>query len=290
MKNIMMKKAMRKVCSTAVVGGLMLMSAAPMAWAQGGQLGALEDGALERMEVVAVQPVIYADSGAGAEVGGAVQRAATMEQDAGRTARLLRNAPLLAPVTLGQAEQEGFGFAGASNAQDIETLRAGYTLGLLPLMQATSADRFKLATAQLAYMPRIEGLSQDAQRAVDTFVQSAQRGQLDQRAYMAMMTEAMRGIASSEDASVQRRHGYLLVGLWSGLAMLEAETGMVSGRLVESGQALVVLLEQDAAHGGSDLALAASMKAMIAELAQAAPNTDALAIHAARMLKARSDV
>lgn len=290
MKSEMMKKAVRSMCATMVVGGMMLVGAAPMAWAQSGKLGALEDGALGRMKVVAVQPVIYADSAAGAEVGAAMASVAALPQDGAMAARLGRSAPLLSPVAVGAVEADGFGFAGKSDAQDIETLRVGYTLGLLPLMKAGSPDRFKLATAQLAYMPRVEGISEGAQQAVNRFVQSAQRGQLDQAAYMAMMSEAMRGIASSEDAGVQRRHGYLLVGLWSGLAMMEAEAGVVSERLVESGMALVTLLEQDAAHGGSDMALAGTLRAMIEELGQAAPSVDALSVQAARLLGAQRDV
>lgn len=284
----------RKVCVMAMAGGMMLLGAAPMGWAQGGatgKLGALEDGALERLDVVAVQPVIYADSAAAGEIGGVMSRVATMGADSARAARMLRSAPMLAPVMVGQEQAaDGFGFAGQSSEQDIETLRVGYTLGMLPLMQATDGNRYKVAVAQLANMPRVQGLSEGAQKAVDTFVFAAQRGDVDQAAYMAMMEQAMLGIAGSEDASVQRRHGYLLVGLWSGLAMLEAEGGVVSARLIESGKTLVRLLEQDAAHGGSDLALAATLKAMIEELGQQAPSADALAVQAGRLLKTRSDV
>jgi hypothetical protein len=284
----------RRVCVMAMAGGMMLLGAVPMGWAQGGAkgaLGALEEGALERLEVVAVQPVIYADSAAASEIGGAMSRVAMLEADSARAARMLRSAPMLAPVMVGQEQAaDGLGFAGQSDAQDIETLRVGYTLGMLPLMRATDNNRYKVAVAQLANMPRVQGLSEGVQKAVDTFVFAAQRGEVDQAAYMAMMEQAMLSIAGSEDASVQRRHGYLLVGLWSGLAMLEAEGGVVSARLIESGKTLVRLLEQDAAHGGSDLALAATLKAMIEELGQQAPSADALAVQAARLLKTRSDV
>jgi hypothetical protein len=281
-----MGKVVRKVGHMMAAGGLLWMASAPMAWAQ--PMAELADGALERLEVAHVQPVIYADSGAQQDVGAVLAQLSTLgDQDEARAARLTGSK--LAAVELNAAD-EGLGFAGTSRASDIEALRVGHALGSLPLLYQVAPSRFKLTTAQLAHMPRVPGVNEETQRAVNRFVYGAQGGRIDQAGYMALMEVAQRGIATSEDVDGQRAHGYLLVGLWSGLAQLEVEaSGAPSSRLVSSGQALIRLLEEDAAHGGSDLKLAAHLKAMVSELGSGRASAERMATLASALLDVQAD-
>lgn len=142
----------------------------------------------------------------------------------------------------------------------------------------------------LGEMSSFNGIFDRTTRAqIERFVKAARAGQLDHVAYLGMMQAASRGIAQAGDPGVERRHGYLLVGLWSGLAQMSAETGQASAEVIATGHTLTRLLEEDAAHAGSDRAVAASVRAMTAQLDGGAPSSQAIGREIKKMMSVSHD-
>jgi hypothetical protein len=249
------------------------------------QLGHLDDGMLERLQVARVQPVVYSHVGAKTELAGVMWHASQLKASPAASARLA--APELAVPS---PAAQGLGFAGSATELDTLSLRYGHVLGLLPLMQAIKPEQFKVTVAQLGGLGELEAVFGEHTRGhIAQFVADAQRGKINSDAYLGMMQGCVQDIAATDDSSIQRRHGYLLLGLWSGLALTAAESDAVTTSLVATGRVLVELLEKDAAYGGADQKLANIVRAMTEELAQPTPNDDALAHMAQRMLAVRAD-
>jgi hypothetical protein len=259
--------------------------AQPAPQAAQGKLGAMEDGMLERMQVTRVQPVVYSHIGARTEMAGVMWRAGQVKATSAQRARLA--VPELASAS---PSEDGLGFGGSATELDTMSLRYGHVLGLLPLLHAVNPSQFKVTVAQLGQLGALEGeFGAQTRGHIQAFVADAQRGKINSDAYLGMMQGCVQDIAGASDASVERRHGYLLLGLWSGLALTSAESDAVTTGLVSSGRVLIELLEEDAAYGGADRSLANLTRAMTDELAQATPSDEVLAQLAQRMMAVRAD-
>lgn len=288
MKATKLVAAVRGVVVSAVFGVCLSASGAmaqPAAQIEGNsQLGHLDDGMLERLQVAQVQPVVYSHVGAKTELAGVMWRASQLKASPAASARLA------APELAAPSPAEGLGFGGSATELDTLSLRYGHVLGLLPLMQAVKPEQFKVTAAQLGGLNELEAAFGAQTRGhIAQFVADAQRGKINSDAYLGMMQGCVQDIAATNDSAVQRRHGYLLLGLWSGLALTSAESDAVTTNLVATGRVLVELLEKDAAYGGADQQLANVVRAMTEELAQTTPSDDALAHMAQRMLAVRAD-
>jgi hypothetical protein len=243
---------------------------------------------VEKLQVSQVQPVMLIDSGARNQIRAAIARSGQLEADAGQKARIDSAVPAIkAPADHGS---QGFGFGGSSSELDIISLQYGYMLGMLPIIQATSPEKFKDTLAMLDKLAQVNQFyGPAAQAAIGQFVSAAKQGRLDDKAYMEMLSGATQGMASATNSEVERRHGYLLLGLWSGLTTIAVEAGAVTDNLANSGNTLVMLLKKDAAFGGSDVQLAAKLEAVIAQLKSATPNKAAIHENIQAMLSVEAD-
>jgi hypothetical protein len=246
------------------------------------------EGDIQQLQVTKVQPILLSDSGARNQVSAIFSVAANLKTDDAQKARITGAAPA---ITMPAADgEQGFGFGGSSTELDIVSLQYGYLLGMLPLLQASSPDKFKETVTMFDSLAELNGFyGPEAQAAIKTFVGDAKQGKLNDKAYMEMITGATQGMASATDPSVERRHGYLLLGLWSGLTTLAVEAGAVPENLAASGNTLVMLLEKDAAFGGSDVQLAAKLKLVIAGIKAATPDKAAVQQHIQSMFSVEAD-
>ena len=235
-----------------------------------GGLEALEDSQLASLEVSKVQPVLFQSTDDGAQVRAIFGVAQTAEPRADQTLRL-KDALVTPEVPEGVGE-EGFDFAGDSTQLDVVSLQYGYVLGALPALKQMAPEQFGAMQAKLGAMRKLDAAySQDTQAQIKAYADALAKGDLDTDAYLGMMRAATRGIAQAGDPAVERRHGYLLLGLWSGLTTLAVETESGTQDLKHTGEALVMMLEKDATYGGSDMALAKKVRAVNAKLGGESP-------------------
>jgi hypothetical protein len=254
----------------------------------GTKLGALDYDPMS-LKVAKVQPVIFSDSGARTQVSAVASRIPQLQADDAQKARISGSIPAITMPAADSGEQ-GFGFGGSSTELDTVSLQYGYLLGMLPIVQAASADKFKETVATLDSLSQLNQFyGPELQAAVKAYLDSAKQGQFNDKAYMEMLGGATQGMASTSDSSVERRHGYLLLGLWSGFASIAVESGSVPENLAASGNTLVMLLEKDAAFGGSDVQLAAKLKLVIAELKNPAPDKAAVQKHIMSFFDVQAD-
>jgi hypothetical protein len=251
------------------------------------QLGATTIDPLS-LSTAKVQPILLSDSGSRTQVGGVLSQTSQLKASDAQRSRVSASVPSIkAPAASGD---QGFGFAGESSEIDTISLQYGYLLGMLPLLQATSPDKFQETLKTLQGVAQLNDLyGKNSQAAIKAFTAAASQGKFDERAYMDMILGGTQDMAAASDSSSERMHGYLVIGLWSGLAMLAAEADAIPAALPSTGNTLVMLLEKDANFGGSDLQLAASLKAVIAELASPSPNKDTLQKHVMAMMEVKAD-
>ena len=158
-----------------------------------GQLGQLEDGQLESLEVAKVQPTAFADSSSTQAIG----LAFAMAQGQDDTASVVDVTGEVAAA--GATADEGFGFGGSSNASDIISLKYGYMLASLPMLKG---QRLKDTAAALAKLGQLNGMySGEVARHLIAVVDSAERGDVDVDA----LARQSDGFVGSEIAEVCRR-------------------------------------------------------------------------------------
>lgn len=223
----------------------------------------LQEGQLGALKVDYVQPVAFMDTTSAAQVQASIESVGQVKNSADLSSRL--NAPK--PVMPQDSGDQGMGFAGDSSQVDIVTLQYGYILGALPLLQIAKGDEFQGYVAELKKLSSAHKLYAPAASAqIEAYLSAAAQGKIDQVAYMGMLREATQGIANSKDPSGQRLHGYLLMGLWSGLLSMSVEAGQLPDNINTFGTALEQLLTKDSSYDSSDQRLAGQLKVLNAVL------------------------
>jgi hypothetical protein len=220
--------------------------------------------------VVAVQPVFMV--GAGAE-GGWYDMAAYV---AGAKADKAAGAEVAkAAISAPKAIDKGFGFAGAASAKDVRVLHQGVALGFIPalLIAGDQAKAKSLATGLMGSMDSLADLTEDAQKSAKLFIALGLRdkkmdGELLGMVFATAMRAGMSGIA----AGPQRPHGYYVAGIWAGNALLFATLGGKNDTFADMAEPICVLLDKDAAFGGSDRTIASHMRTIAAELRKEKPS------------------
>lgn len=227
-----------------------------------------QDLSLETLQIAKVQPTAFLDDASAIAMSEMKAYSDAASADQARAQRITASLPKL------QAQDEGLGFAGQSTDLDIATLKYGYVLGALALLSKQEASVYTATIAQLEQVaPTMhEGLHAETVAAIKTYLAGAKQGKLDMGAYMNIMRMASQGIASAQDASGERRHGYLMVGIWSAMSVMALESGRTPASLQSIGKGLQELLTKDAAYGGSDLSIAKHIEQLNSETLSAAPN------------------
>lgn len=154
---------------------------------------------------------------------------------------------------------EGFGFAGEATDADRQALWLGLAAGLRPATESAGGEAkgwgAVLESLREQVGPSLMAPVAESLGATDTL------GGVDRslRATLTALGQA-KGPAT-------RRHGYLAVGLWTVLALIDAlEGGKRAQHLAGMGAALARMLRQDARMGGADEALAARVEAAVAAI------------------------
>ena len=230
-----------------------------------GAVGALEPGQLDALTTARVQPIAFMDTTSALHLHASLEAASQLKGD-DVTARASA-ARLEAPA------QDGLGFGGASRQVDILTMSYGYALGVLPLLKATQGDALPTTLERLKVMaPLHASYSAETRAQIEAYLASASGPELSHAAYLRLLRAASLGIAQAEGVQDQRVHGYLLAGLWAGLATLASESGSVPPIMAPLGQGIEEMMLKDASFGGSDQQVAAQLKRISAQLAQDTPN------------------
>lgn len=227
--------------------------------------GALEDADLASLQVTKVQPVVFQSTDAQAEVDGLFGAAANLEEDASQKLRLNEAMPEVS-VPEGFAD-EGFDFAGASTELDVVSLQYGFILASMPLLQAANPDAYKKMSGKLEQLAALnKAFAPGVATLLTSYTGSVKQGKPNAETLVKLLRATTQGMASAGDPAVERRHGYLLLGLWGGLITLSAESGKILPGLVSVGDSMIMMLEKDASFGGSDMQLAAKTKSVVALL------------------------
>ena len=244
----------------------------------------MDDASMLAAETVAVQPVFMV----GAEADTAWSHVAAqmrMGKPGADAAKALAGHGIDAPAKA----EGGFGFAGASSETDIKILHYGIALGFTTALsrigQGKDAKSIGEGLARAAGL--LSSLTPAAQESAKALVALAMgTAKEDAGTLLAKAVRAgMLGIA----AGPQRAHGYYITGVWAGASVL---VGMLGGSQVwaDMGEPLAILLEKDAAFGGSDRELAKHVRAISAQLRGKTPDVRAItaSLKAMRAVKADS--
>lgn len=247
----------------------------------------LAEGQLDALKVDHVQPVAFMDTTSAAQVQASLEAVGQVKNSADLSSRIVATMPVKPKA---QDGQEGLGFAGSSSEVDIMTLKYGYILGALPLLQISKGDEFAAYIKELKQLAGYHKYYTPAASAkIETYLNAAATGKIDQVAYMAMLREATQGIASSKDASGQRVHGYLLMGLWSGLLSMSVESGQLPENINSFGRALEQLLTKDSSYGSSDQRLAGQIKVLNSVLRESPVSKEKVATSIKVILATKAD-
>lgn len=259
-------------------------AAGPQMSAPTASITQVEDAQFAALRVTKVQPTLFTDAQQNLLVATLVEQTAATQLPAYQP---------IAQTDVDEASngaRAGLGFAGASTELDVVSLKYGYALGLVPILGDADPAMRQKHLELLDKMSKINGFYTPTLAShVEAFLQSARQGKIDYQAYMQIMSDAAQGIASSSDPAIERRHGYLLLGLWSSLAHISAQAGQVPAQIAQTGDALAAMLEKDASFGGSDLALAKEVRAITAVLAAEKPSPSLIQTHIAAMLEVAKD-
>lgn len=166
---------------------------------------------------------------------------------------------------------QGFGFAGKAQGLDVALLMLGDTIGMLPMMLKVDPTKTKQQAGQLlAIVGKIEGkVDANVTKALTIAAQAAQSGDFETTTKALLVGMALSAEAIKKGS--ERAHGYMAVGLYVGLATLFVASGSQNQTMADLGAPLVMYLEQDAALGGADRAVAAQLKIVIGELGKSSP-------------------
>mgnify|MGYP001587923552 CR=1 FL=1 len=183
--------------------------------------------------------------------------------------------------------EEGFGFAGASDAGDVVALQAGYVVGRI----ATHASAGDLASVRTmgrwveARQGALDFLSPTALEALTSFVGGALDGRVDAGSVVALLQSTESGIASGP----ARGHGYFAAGVWAGMALLGSASETGRANVLSVGTSLIAMLEQDAAFDASDRTIADRLKTIARELSSDGPRLQAIAEEGRALMAIRAD-
>lgn len=237
------------------------------------------DTALLSAKTVGVLPVLAAGQNREMVFG---QVAAMVERGAGHG--------VASPESIVSLQTDGgFAFAGASTSADLALMQYGFLLGSLATVSEDPAKLAEVVAQLTAARESLAPLAPNVVAAVDRFLASAKRGELDGTALGAAFQGASDGIARGP----ARAHGYFAAGLWFGISMLAAEVdpGMVDKSYLAMAWPLAVMFDEDAQFGGSDRVIAAQLRGIAGMLAGPAA-VDLTAFKAALMsaFTVRADV
>lgn len=224
---------------------------------------------LSEYKTVAVQPVLSASNTRG-------QFESTLAAAASELMFTPERAASVKERGVPAESDQGFGFAGHAHQSDIALLSASITLGMLPA-------GMKIDSAQLAQkVPELKRIVAQLEGKVSPNVTKALHLALDyvgardfQNATKAILV-AMAISADSITKGSERQHGYVAVGLYTGLSAMFVAAGQPNKALADLASPLVMLLEQDAVMGGADRAVAAQLELVAAELTSPMPDYNKL--------------
>lgn len=247
---------------------------------------AISDEHIMQANTVAVQPVFMVGADADAAWSSMSEQISLRKSSGDATKALDAAAALVAP----KKTEGGFGFAGHSSDDDIKILRYGIAAGILPVM--VKFGRTKRAAAMAAELDASAGLlgpltkqTQAAAALLRTLGKSGKAdGKLLGMLYASSIRSGMVGIAQGP----QRGHGYYATGVWASGAVLLALLGG-SAVYADMGEPLAVLLDQDAAFGGSDRQLATMVREIAAEVRKDKPDAAKIMTVIAKMSTVTSD-
>lgn len=240
---------------------------------------------LEQLEIAKVQPTAFMDTSSAISMSEMMAYGDAMAPDASLASRISDSLP----ANAAQADQ-GLGFGGQSTTQDIASLQYGYLLGALPILQRADKASFDQALTKLEQFSSLHSSYQaQTTAALLTYIKGARQGQIDTGAYMNIMRAASEGIAQAKGAEAERRHGYLMVGIWSAMSTMALESGRVPSSLKGIGDALSKMLIKDSSFGGSDRALAAHIQLISEESLSAAPDKARVYKSLKSMMSAQAD-
>ena len=255
-----------------------------------GSLGELGDVDLGDLETVAVQPIAFTTTATRreAEVMFATLSSADGPDPAVSAIFNGVSFEISAPAA---AEDDGLDFAGSSTELDTNALTMGFGLGTLPLMQLQSAETFASTISSFeALAPTMDAMfSPKVGAATRAFLTASKAGKFDADAYSNMLASATLGMVSSDDPAIQRRHGYLLVGLWIGYSILSAATDSLTDSTHQIGESLILLLVKDAQFGGSDKSIAAILRASVDDMKGGKATPTSLMAQGQKILEVKAD-
>ncbi len=258
---------------------------------EAGSIEAFSDVSLDDLETVAVQPIAFTTTTTRREAEVMFSSLANASGPDADVAAIFEGVDFSVSAPKAAEGDEGLDFAGSSTQADTNALTMGFGLGTLPLMQLQSAETFKNTITSLeALAPTIDTMfSPKVGEATRAFLATSKAGKFDVDTYSAMLASATLGMASSDDPSVQRRHGYLLVGLWMGYSILSAATDTVTESTAQIGDSLILLLVKDASFGSSDKRLAAIVKTATDDIKGGKATASSLMGQAKKMLAVKAD-
>lgn len=220
---------------------------------------------LSEYKTVAVQPVLSASNTRGqfeSELAASAStltfkadRATTMKQLGGRA-----------------SADSGFGFAGKAQRGDLDLLFAATTLGIVPAAMREDAAAVKQKVPEIRQLIAVlDGKVTPKVIEALNLAASAIEVQDFQNTTKALLV-AMALSADAITKGSERQHGYVAVGIYTGIASMFVRAGQPNKALADIGTPLVMLLEQDAALGGADRAIAVQLKVIAGELNNPAPD------------------
>lgn len=218
-----------------------------------GDVVVLTHKALTSAETVAVQPVVLA--GPGAWFAMATRLTVARAAPAGVVA---------AGAVFAGLAHEPLGFAGRASAGDRALLRIAMHLGAL---QSARAVQDKVAIGRLTASVRNDrhtfgGLHPKVRTATVALLNGGATTAADAAIQIG---ELVAMATASAKGKAPRLHGYLAAGLWAGGAVLIASLGGDDGYAMLA-EPLALELDKDAAYGGLDRKVAASLRLIAASL------------------------
>lgn len=265
---------MKKTLASIVLASLL---AAPVAAAPDASFK------LSDYKTIGVQPVLAASNTRG------VFESQMAAVGAGLTLETDRAAAVAKAASTALDAGQGFGFAGKAQSSDVAMLIIGSTVGMLPAaMKFDGQDVKPIADELQTYVARLDGkVAPDVIKALNLALASARARDVETTAKAVLVAMALS--ADSIQKGSERAHGYLATGLYAGIATLWTAAGAANAALADIARPLVMLLEEDAAMGGADRAVAAQLKLVAGELRSATPSDGKVLAAIQAMTKVKPD-
>jgi len=247
---------MKRLMTIGIAASAMVMGGASGAWAEGdgpsaeSLLGATTVGVLPVLSSGVSRDASYQRMAAYMSMG------ATLEAG---TRPLARGGDLVELDI-----DSGFAFAGASTEADVAILKYAFLAASLTAQANDPAEIRDTAGVLEAGRALLAPLSPETISAIDRFILTAKRGQIDASALSASLMAAEAGIASGP----ARAHGYFATGVWLGVSVLAAALDEADPGFIAVAEPLAVMLDEDALFGGSDRQLAAQLRRLASLLSQ----------------------